>query len=65
MSSHPYAQPVITDTVPLVPNAPKTPRRGVRVPEELWQAALRKAEERGEVLSEEIRQFLVRYVRRR
>ena len=54
-----------TDSVTVVPNAPKTPGRQVRVPEELWRAALAKAEERGEVLAEEIRQFLVRYVKRR
>lgn len=30
----------------------------------LWEAAQRKAAERGDVLSEEIREFLKRYVRR-
>lgn len=41
-----------------------TPIRGVRVPEDLWLAALAKAEARGEVLSDEIRKFLERYVKR-
>ena len=39
--------------------------RTVKVEDELWDAAMRKAEERGEVLSEEIRAFLKRYVARR
>ena len=39
--------------------------RAVRVEDELWDAAMRKAEERNEVLSEEIRAFLKRYVARR
>lgn len=42
-----------------------TPHRGVRVPEELWQQALAKADARGEVLAEEIRKFLERYVQRK
>lgn len=36
--------------------------RSVKVEDDLWAAALRKADERGEVLSEEIRAFLKRYV---
>lgn len=44
-------------------NQPKTPNRAVRVPDELWFAALRVADDRGEVLAEEIRKFLERYVR--
>lgn len=47
-----------------VPNQPKTPSRNVRVPTDLWEAALARAAERGEVLSEVIREFLERYVRR-
>jgi len=35
----------------------------VKVEDELWEAAKAKAEERGDVLSEEIRKFLQRYVR--
>lgn len=42
-----------------------TPHRGVRVPEDLWQAALAKAEARGEVLADEVRKFLERYVKRK
>lgn len=36
----------------------------VRVPDALWQAAQAAADERDEVLSEEIRRFLERYVKR-
>ncbi|MDN4174764.1 hypothetical protein QWY28_17515 [Nocardioides sp. SOB77] len=46
-----------------MPNAPKTPKHGVRVPEELWQAAKRKAGDRGETLTEVIIRALTRYVR--
>jgi len=44
---------------------PRPPRkaRAVRVEDDLWDAAMRKAEERGDVLSEVIRAFLKRYVR--
>jgi hypothetical protein len=34
------------------------------VEDELWRAAHAKADERGEILSEEIRKFLERYVAR-
>jgi hypothetical protein len=37
--------------------------RVVRVPDPLWEAAKRRAEERGQVLAEEIRKFLERYSR--
>ncbi len=37
--------------------------RGVRVPDELWEAAQAEAERRGEALSEAIRRALTRYVR--
>ncbi|MGZ4520303.1 MAG: hypothetical protein ACXVXP_12970 [Mycobacteriaceae bacterium] len=36
----------------------------LRVGRDLWRDAQAKADERGEVLSEEIRKFLHRYVRR-
>lgn len=36
--------------------------KALRVPDELWAAALAKADERGDVLAEEIRKFLERYV---
>ena len=42
---------------------PRKPR-SVKVEDDLWAAALAKADERGEVLSEEIRKFLTRYIRR-
>jgi len=38
--------------------------RAVRVEDDLWERAQAKADERGEVLSEEIRRFLERYVKR-
>jgi len=37
--------------------------RVIRVPDELWEAARAKADERGESLAEAIRAFLRRYVR--
>ena len=42
---------------------PRRPR-SVKVEDELWTAALAKADERGEILSEEIRKFLTRYTKR-
>jgi predicted CopG family antitoxin len=47
-----------------MPNAPKTPSRNVRVSDDLWHAALAKAVERGESLSDVIRRALERYVAR-
>ena len=45
----------------------RQPRRpkSIRCEDDLWDAALKKADERGEVLSEEIRAFLKRYVEER
>lgn len=43
--------------------APRKPR-SVKVEDELWTAALGKADQRGEVLSEVIREALKRYVRK-
>lgn len=40
------------------------PIRAVRVPDDLWTAALKAAESRGETVSEVIRQALGRYVSR-
>lgn len=45
-----------------MPNQPKTPLRSIRVEEALWAAALEKADERGESVSEVIRRALRRYV---
>lgn len=44
---------------------PKEPMKSrvVRVPESLWSRAKRRADERGETVSEAIRKFLERYVR--
>lgn len=38
-----------------------TTRHAIRIPDELWQAALTKAQERGDKLSEIIRQALADY----
>lgn len=56
----------MTDTMRDVgrPATGKAPMRSLRVPDELWKAALAKAEERGESLSEVIRKALERYVKR-
>lgn len=45
------------------PRPPRKPR-SFKCEDELWDAAKAKAEERNEVLSEEIRAFLKRYVKR-
>jgi hypothetical protein len=45
------------------PNQPKTPTHTVRVDDELWQAALRKAHDRGETLTDVIVRALKRYLR--
>ena len=45
-----------------MPNS--TPLRNVRVPDELWHAAMSKALKRGENLSEVIRRALEKYVKR-
>lgn len=52
-------------TLTRVPNTPGTPRRSIRVPDQLWQAAQAKAEERGEDLSAVLRAALEKYVKRR
>lgn len=46
-----------------VPNKPRTPIRGVRVPDDLWAAAQEKAKERGESVSDVVRRALERYVK--
>lgn len=45
-------------------NAPKTPTRSLRVPDELWHAALATAHNRGETLTDVMRKALERYVQR-
>lgn len=49
--------------LPRVPNMPKTPKRSIRVPDQLWQEAKRKAADRGETLTDVIVRALRRYVR--
>lgn len=55
-----------TDTLSTVgrPATGKAPMRSLRVPDDLWNAAMEKANERGESLSEVIRKALERYVKR-
>lgn len=48
------------DDVP--PNYPKTPNRAIRIPDELWHAALETAHARGEYLSDIVRDCLRAYV---
>lgn len=51
------------DNVGRVPNQPKTPRRSVRIPDEVWQAAKEKAKRRGETVTDVILRALKRYIR--
>lgn len=61
----PTLDDVSAATVPTVaPNAPGTPRRTIRVPDDEWAAAMAKAGQRGESLPEEIRKFLRRYAKK-
>lgn len=53
----------MTDRVRVVPNKPKTPLHSFRVDDELWEAAKKRAEERGETLADALRKFLRRYTR--
>lgn len=48
----------------MTPRPVKRPR-SVKVEDDLWAAAHAKADERNEILSEEIRKFLARYVARK
>ena len=47
----------------VVPNSPKTPKHGVRVPDDLWQSVKRIAADRGETITDVIIRALKRYVR--
>lgn len=49
-------------SVPRVPNQPRTPKHGVRIPQDLWDAAKRVAADRGETLTDVIIRALKRYV---
>lgn len=51
-------------TLSAVPNAPKTPQRTIRIPDDVWAAAKAVAEHRGDNLSEVVRQSLERYIKR-
>lgn len=57
VSGHPLA------SLPRVPNQPKTPKRTIRVPDELWQAAKDAASDNAETVTDVILRALVRYVR--
>lgn len=46
-----------------MPNQPKTPKHGVRVPDDLWQAVKEKAKDRGETITDVIVRALKRYLR--
>ena len=52
-------------TVAPVPNTPGTPRRTIRVPDPLWEAAAEKAKEEGTDVSAVIRKALERFVKRK
>jgi len=41
-----------------------TPPRSIRVADDVWAAAMAAAERRGEILSEEVVRFLIRYGKR-
>lgn len=46
-----------------MPNQPKTPVRGVRVPDALWDAAKERAAQRGESVTDVVIRALTKYVR--
>lgn len=50
-------------SVPPVPNKPVTPKHGVRVPDDLWQAVKVKAKAQGETVTEVILRALRSYLR--
>lgn len=52
------------DTLTVMTPSAGTPRRTIRVPDSLWDAATAKAEERGETVSDVIRRALERYLKR-
>ncbi len=55
----------MTTSLTRVPNAPKTPLRSFRIPDEVYKAAQAKAAERGESVSDVVRAALERYARRK
>ena len=54
-----------TGKIRRVPNAPKTPVKGFRIPDDLYREAQRYAEEDNETISDVVRACLDRYVRRK
>jgi predicted HicB family RNase H-like nuclease len=46
-----------------VPNQPKTPKRSVRVPQDLWDAVKAKAKDRGESVTDVVIRALKLYLR--
>jgi predicted transcriptional regulator len=48
-----------------LPNTPGTPRRTIRVPDDLWEPAAAKAAARGEDLSSILRAALEQYLKRK
>lgn len=53
----------MTPRLSVMPNKPKTPLHSFRVEDELWEAAKKRAEERGETLADALRKFLRRYTK--
>lgn len=47
-----------------VPNAPKTPQRTFRIPDDVYAAAKAKAAENGETLTDVVQRALAEYVQR-
>lgn len=52
------------DIVARVPNQEKTPRRTIRINDDVWNAAAEKAERKGETVSDVVRRALINYIRR-
>lgn len=50
-------------TLPRVPNAPRTPLRSFRIPDELYAEAQEIAAEEGETVTDAVRRGLERYVK--
>jgi predicted DNA-binding protein len=48
-----------------MPNQPKTPMKSFRISEDLYRAALNKAEREGKTLSDVVREALEKYVEAR
>lgn len=46
-----------------MPNVPATQNRSIRIPDDVWEAVLRIAEDRGETATDVILRAIVRYVR--